>query len=715
MATPQLSTRWTKDVSPTNARPEYPRPQLVRKDWLNLNGVWDCGLGVKQVFDQKILVPYPIESALSGIQKHDDHVWYRRTFAIPKDWADRNVLLHFEAVDWETTVWVNGKQVGAHQGGYVPFTFDITDAIKRDGDNEIIVGVYDPTDAGTQPIGKQRLKPQGIWYTSVTGIWQTVWIEPVPKSYIRDVLITPDVDAESLKINVDSVFPDARPGGPHHWFTVLDGDQEIASTHQPGPQATLKLPGCKLWSPDDPHLYRLRVKISGDANTPPDEVECYFGMRKIEVKSDGKFNRVFLNNKPIVMTGPLDQGFWPDGIYTAPTYDAMVYDLEMTKKLGFNMIRKHVKVEPATWYDWCDRHGILVWQDMPSMFPPKNAMNQRVANEFEAELKQLIEARRFSPSIVVWVVFNEGWGQYDTERVTKWVKELDPTRLANNASGWTDHGAGDLIDTHKYPGPGSPPAQSTRACVLGEFGGLGLNVQGHTWNQKQFSYRQIADSEQLTKGYQLLWGQFWALTEDAGLCAGVYTQTTDVEGEINGLMTYDREVLKVDLDRAREAASGQIPRLRFEPILPTAESAPQEWRYTTEKPADDWTAAGFDDSKWATGQSGFGTEHTPGAIIHTTWNTSDIWIRREFNFDGPTDNLLLRLHHDEDAKIYINGLLAADVAGFVHGYGDQAIRPEALAAIKPGKNTIAATCHQTTGGQFIDVGVTRLTATGPKK
>ena len=521
---------------------------MVRKDWLNLNGVWDCSLGEKQTFDQKILVPYPIESALSGIQKHDDRVWYRRTFALPNDWGDRNVLLHFDAVDWETTVWINGKQVGTHRGGYVPFTFDITDAVKRDGDNEIIVGVFDPTDAGTQPIGKQRLKPEGIWYTSVTGIWQTVWLEPVPKAYIRDLLITPDVDSESVKINIDSVFPDARPGGPHHWISIYDGDQEIASINQPGPSATIKLPGCKLWSPDDPHLYRVKVKISADATTPPDEIESYFGMRKIEVKSDGQFNRLFLNNKPIVMTGPLDQGFWPDGIYTAPTYDAMVYDLQMTKNLGFNMIRKHVKVEPATWYEWCDRHGILVWQDMPSMFPPKNAMNQRVENEFESELKQLIEARRNSPCIVMWVVFNEGWGQYDTERLTKWVKEFDPTRLADNASGWTDHGAGDVIDMHNYPGP-APPVQASRACVLGEFGGLGLNVEAHTWQQRKFSYQQIADSDQLTERYRQLFGQFWALTEDKGLCAAVYTQTTDVEGEINGLMTYDREILKVDQAR----------------------------------------------------------------------------------------------------------------------------------------------------------------------
>jgi hypothetical protein len=336
-------------------------------------------------------------------------------------------------------------------------------------------------------------------------------------------------------------------------------------------------------------------------------------------------------------------------------------------------------------------------------------VSDEAKTQFETELKQLIETHRNSPSVVMWVVFNEGWGQYDTERLTKWVKEMDPTRLVNNASGWTDHNVGDVIDLHKYPGPGAPKSEKERASVLGEFGGLGLNLEGHTWKQRKFSYQQIENSEQLTERYRHLFGQMWALTEDEGLCAAVYTQTTDVEGEINGLMTYDREVVKVDINRAREAASGAMPRLRYEMVLPSAESASLEWRYTTDKPAEEWMKPGFDDSGWETGVAGFGTK-TPGAIVRTKWDTSDVWIRREFNVNGPIDNLLLRLHHDEDASVYINGILAAEVKGFVHGYADQSIRPEALATIKPGKNTIAATCHQTTGGQYIDVGVVRLTA-----
>ena len=706
---PQLKTRWSKDVSPSNAHPEYPRPQMVRKDWMNLNGVWDFALAEGK-FDQKILVPYPMESALSGIQRHAERAWYRRTFTVPKGWAGKSVLLHFGAVDWEATVAVNGKQVGIHRGGYDPFSFDITNALKRDGENEITVAVFDPTDKGGQPIGKQRLNPSGIWYTPVTGIWQTVWLEPVPKAYIKDIVITPDVDAAVVRVRLTV----SDPGRKLSTEAVLSkegggvrGAGVLAVRGDGGPadfEIKLKIDDAKRWSPDSPFLYPLTIRL-GDA----DSVDSYFAMRKVEVKSDGQFQRIFLNNKPIMQVGPLDQGFWPDGIYTAPTHEAMVYDLEMTKKLGFNMIRKHVKVEPATWYAACDELGILVWQDMPSMFEGQKSPEGQ--KQFEVELSRLIETLRNFPSIVMWVVFNEGWGQYDTERLTKWVKEMDPTRLVSNASGWTDKNVGDIHDIHVYPGPGAPEPEKMRACVLGEFGGLGLDLPGHTWRQRQFSYRGMKDNEHLTRSYELLLGQVWALSEDKGLSACVYTQTTDVEGEINGLMTYDREVVKPDIDRIFKANTGANPRLRFAIISPTAQTDGAQWRYTTDAPPDDWNKRQFDDGKWKIGQAGFGTDQTPGAIVHTTWQTSDIWIRREFDLpDGPVENLMFRLHHDEECDVYLNGVLALQAEGFVHGYSDQSIRPEALATLKPGKNTLAAHCHQTTGGQFIDVGIVRLTA-----
>ncbi len=679
IAPAQLKTRWTDQVSPTNARPEYPRPQMVRKDWLNLNGLWQFQIGelqdppIGQTLKEQILVPFPMESALSGIEKHADHIWYRRTFTIPKNWAGQHVLLHFGAVDWETTVWLNGKKIGVHRGGYDPFSFDLTDALKP-GENELIVGVTDPTDSGTQPIGKQRIKPHGIFYTPTTGIWQTVWLEPVPsKAHIEDFVITPDVDAGAVRIKV------IAPGATEANIDVLDGGQVIATrASQSLDNIVLPMPGAHLWSPDDPHLYDLRIDIDRGA----DSVQSYFGMRKIEIKSDGKFNRIFLNNKFVPEIGLLDQGFWPDGIYTAPTDEAMKYDLQMTKKLGFNLIRKHVKVEPATWYAACDRLGILVWQDMPSTFDSKT---DDAKKEFESELDRLIETHRNSPSIILWIVFNEGWGEYDAERLTKHVQDLDPTRLVNNASGWFDAKAGNIADMHKYPGPGAPQPDPKRAAVLGEFGGLGLEVSGHTWIQKagehkNFSYHATTDTAQLTEQYCKLYGRLWNLIEQDGLSASIYTQTTDVEGEINGIMTYDREVLKLDPDKARQANTGKIPRITTAPIVPTAESDMPQWKYSTTQPSNTWMKADFDDSKWLTGTAGFGVaETTKGAITHTGWNTPTIWLRRQFDLPAnvPTDRLMLREFHNENCSIYLNGVLAAQGNYPVGNYVDQQIKPEA--------------------------------------
>jgi len=570
-----LATKWAKQVSPDKVHPEYPRPQMVRDNWQSLNGLWDYAIRPKdksepEKFDGKILVPFPIESALSGVMKQvgePNCLWYRREFEIPSGWKQNRVLLHFGAVDWETTVWINGKQLGKHRGGYDPFTFDITDALKQTGRQEIVLSVWDPTDAGTQPRGKQVRNPHGIWYTPTTGIWQTVWLEPVPKSYIRELSITPDVDDNGVWVT--PVVEGSPQGYILHAQTSLppvrDGEPSKASATTGWPGKPLRIPlakdpGTRLWSPDSPFLYDLEVVLLDARGKKVDAVKSYFGMRKIAVAKDkAGVNRLFLNNEPVFQYGPLDQGFWPDGIYTAPTDGALRYDIEMLKKLGCNMMRKHVKIEPERFYYWCDKLGLLVWQDMPngdkhaSREDPDITRSKESAEQFEKELKALVDAHRNHPCIVMWVPFNEGWGQYDTPRIVDLIKKWDPTRLVNNASGWADRGVGDVHDVHKYPGPRAPENEPGRAAVLGEFGGLGLPVKGHTWqDEKNWGYKKFETQQDLTKAYLDLLTKLRPLIE-GGLSAAVYTQTTDVEIEVNGLMTYDRAMVKMDAEKITQA------------------------------------------------------------------------------------------------------------------------------------------------------------------
>jgi beta-galactosidase/beta-glucuronidase len=561
-----LKTRWAKEVSPDNALPEYPRPQLVRGDWLNLNGLWELAITNRDVakpesFPEQILVPFPVESALSGVMRIPDEnqrLWYRRTFSIPKKWIGERILLHFGAVDFEATVWVNGKKIGEHRGGYDGFTFDITDAMVPGGSNELLVSAWDPTDAGTQPRGKQVRKPHSIWYTPTTGIWQTVWLEPVSAAHIKELKMTPDIDKSAVTVRAITT---AALGDYSIEVTIHDGLRRVyLASIAPGGQMSLPVKGARLWSPEDPHLYQLEARLKLGGRTI-DQVESYFGMRKISLGKDKKgFTRMLLNNKPYFQFGPLDQGFWPDGIYTAPTDKALRSDIEMTKKLGFNMARKHVKVEPERWYYWCDKLGLLVWQDMPSgdkyIRPDQKDIERspESAEEFGKELRALVEGRGQHPCIVMWVPFNEGWGQWDTTNVVEKIKQLDPTRLVDNTSGWSDREVGDVNDMHKYPGPGSPEPEEKRAVVLGEFGGLGLPIRGHTWqSEKNWGYRSYTNSEALTTAYVDLITKLYPLIEEKGLSAAVYTQTTDVEIEVNGLMTYDRELVKMDLKKIAEA------------------------------------------------------------------------------------------------------------------------------------------------------------------
>ncbi len=571
-----LMTRWAASVSPRNVHPEYPRPQMVRKDWQNLNGLWDYAITAREApqparWDGQILVPFPVESALSGVMKRvyeTNRLWYRRTFNIPRGWKGKKVLLHFGAVDWEATVWVNGRELGTHRGGYDSFSFGITDALMPKGEQEIVVAVWDPTDAGTQPRGKQVRNPHGIWYTPSSGIWQTVWIEPVNPARIEELRLLPDVDARALNVElIARADPPATTTEAD--IVVLDGRRRVAGATVPvtlaGKQlevtarARIAMPTPKLWSPDSPHLYSLQITLR-DGRKSLDRIESYFAMRKISLgKDQNGFTRLCLNNRPLFQFGLLDQGFWPDGLYTAPTDEALRYDIEMTKKLGFNLARKHVKVEPDRWYYWCDKLGLLVWQDVPSgdrYIKPNEPDIQRSpdsAGQFETELQALVRGRFNHPCIVAWVPYNEGWGQWDTCRIVERIKQWDPTRLVINASGWADRGCGDIHDIHQYPGPAAPPPEQKRAGVLGEFGGLGLPLKGHTWqDEKNWGYRSFTNATDLTRAYLDLIEKLRPLPRTHGLSAAVYTQTTDVEIEVNGMMTYDRAVLKMDPDRLQE-------------------------------------------------------------------------------------------------------------------------------------------------------------------
>lgn len=721
-----LTTPWTDKVDPANPLPEYPRPQMVRKEWVNLNGLWDYAIADKGAakpgqFDGKILVPYPVESALSGVRKPllpAQRLWYRRAFAAPALDAEKRMLIHFGAVDWEATVWINGKELGTHKGGYDEFTYDITDALKAGGENELVVGVWDSTGANGSPHGKQQLsamtKPGGIMYTPTSGIWQTVWLEPVSNSRISGLKIIPDLDQKSVHVTSKV---DGGNGSLTVTVTIKDGDKLVAmKSGTEGKEITIPIEDPKVWTPEEPHLYDVHVMLGKDA----DSVDSYFGMRKIALGKDEKgITRLMLNNKPVFMAGPLDQGFWPDGLHTAPTDEALRYDIEITKKLGFNTSRKHTKIEPDRWYYWCDKLGLLVWQDMPGSSTGKGAnkdhdgtaISEEANKQFETELHAMIDQHVNHPSIVMWVVFNEGWGQYDTKRLTQWTKELDPTRLVSNTSGWNDEKCGDIIDMHNYPGPGSPAPEETRAAVLGEFGGLGLPVDGHKWVEASWGYRNMADTKRLSQKYIDLWKKVWELRTNPGLCGAIYTQLTDVETESNGLLTYDRKVIKVDLDKTAAAvARGEFPpALVYTPVVPTAEADAVEWRYTVDKPSSEaWIKPDFDAAAWKQGPAGFGSSASKPETVRTPWKTADIWLRREITLpEGKTDGLMLRIYHDDDAEVYLNGVPAAKLKGSIDAYEPFDIAPEALAALKPGKNVIAIHCHQVRGGQFIDAGLVR--------
>ena len=576
----RIATQWSASVNPVNPLPEYPRPQLVRKNWQNLNGLWQYAILPKAqeetipvAFAGNILVPYAVEAALSGVGKtvgKDSVLWYKKVITLPVVKKDQQVILHFGAVDWRCAVYINGKKVGSHQGGYDPFSFDITPFLKKGKEQEIAVSVWDPSDEGPQPRGKQVRKPNGIWYTPVTGIWQTVWLETVPKTYIVSTKQTPDIDTKTL--NIQTSVANAQTGDLVK-VTVLDGTTKLSEySVAAGDDIKAVINGPKLWTPGNPFLYTLKIAVVR-AGKIVDEADSYFAMRKISMGVDGNgVQRMLLNNRFVFQYGPLDQGWWPDGLYTAPTDEALKFDVVQTKEMGFNMIRKHVKVEPARWYYHCDKLGVLVWQDMPSgdlgarweTRPGVEGIGYDMdrtpesENIYRTEWKAIMESLHNFPSIVVWVPFNEAWGQFKTKEIVNWTMQQDPSRLVNTASGGNFHAVGHIIDLHNYPQPAMPKAELFGAqyvIVLGEFGGLGLPLEGHTWQDKNnWGYRSYKNKEELFTNYSQLIDKFPTLIKK-GLSAAVYTQTTDVEVEVNGLMTYDRKVFKIPVESLKQVHS----------------------------------------------------------------------------------------------------------------------------------------------------------------
>ena len=569
-----ITTPWADSVNPVSPLDAYPRPQMQRSGWQSLNGMWNYRIvpvadtQIPKTFDGDILVPFAIESALSGVGQtvgKDSLLWYQRNFSITTNRKNKRLLLHFGAVDWRSEIFINGKSAGSHEGGYDPFTLDITNALRKGATQNISVRVWDPTNDGPQPHGKQVIKPEGIWYTPVTGIWQTVWLEWVPDAYIAFTKHTPDTDNQKVVINTS--VSNRKPGDIIE-VSAWKGGEQVAIEKRSDTTVALRIADPVLWEPGQPFLYDLKIALIRNGKKI-DEVKSYFAMRKISIAPDNKgIQKMLLNNKFLFQYGPLDQGWWPDGLYTAPTDAALKFDVVKTKQMGFNMIRKHIKVEPARWYYYCDSVGIMVWQDMPSgdlgnHWEPRPGVIGRASDKertpesetyYRKEWNRIMDALYNFPSIVVWVPFNEAWGQFKTAEITSLTMQKDPSRLVNSASGGNFYPVGHITDLHNYPDPAMPRPDlfgKTKALVLGEFGGLGLPVAGHTWqSEKNWGYQSFKNKEDLFARYTGMTERLAELIK-MGLSAAVYTQTTDVEGEVNGFMTYDRKILKMPEDKLK--------------------------------------------------------------------------------------------------------------------------------------------------------------------
>ena len=567
----RIKTKWGNNLKPENVWKEYPRPQLERKDWLNLNGIWhyyitDLDSKKPEKFDQNILVPFCLESSLSGVMKplnETQILWYYKEFEIPKKWKDKNIIIHFNAVDWKSELYINDDKIGEHYGGYSEFNFDITKNLKT-GKNKIILKVWDPSDTGYQPIGKQCLDPKVIWYTSISGIWQTVWLEPVNQQYIKKLEINNNYDNKEIKINC---LLNTEEKLPLEMSLIYKEKEILKQKGISNTEIVLKISEENFhpWSPTEPNLYIIKIEIFDESNKLIDSILSYTTIRKIEQRKDESgYYRIYLNNKPLFNMGTLDQGYWPDGLYTPPSEEAMIYDINKLKELGFNTIRKHVKIEPYRYYYHCDKIGMLIWQDMPSGDRKPNSWeyhhlntgddvkrSEESKNNYYHEWSEIIDNLKFFQCIIIWIPFNEAWGQFDTEKVVNFTHNKDPTRLINAASGGNHRICGNFLDLHHYPEPSQYLKVDNLINILGEFGGLGLDIKGHTWKGDNWGYRTFRTKEEITEKYEeyinLIINSF------KGFSAAIYTQTTDVEIEINGLITYDRAEMKIIEDRIKAA------------------------------------------------------------------------------------------------------------------------------------------------------------------
>jgi ribosomal protein S17E len=685
----QIMTSWANDVTPENVWKEYPRPQMVRTDWLNLNGLWDFEITDRDTnkiainYARKILVPFCVESALSGIKETitgKQQMMYRRYFTVPSNWNQKYLILHFEAVDYETKVWVDGKYVGMHKGGYDHFQFDITGFLSKEQKHEIKIVVWDPTNEGSQPIGKQALPAikNVTKYTATSGIWQTVWLEPINDVAIESIKIIPNIDNATVSLQTKLV---GATQGTRIKIQAFDQGKEIASSVAADDElVSLQLNQPKLWSPTNPFLYDLKLSLVKDGKVV-DEVSSYFGMRKISMGRDHEgYMRILLNNAIIYQFGPLDQGYWPDGILMPASDQALRYDIAYLKKIGANMDRMHMKVQPERWYYHCDQLGILVWQDMVSPTKFIDTKSNLNSSDFELEHNITVDQLYNHPSIIQWVLFNESWGQYDTERLTAALKAKDPTRLVINASGWHDKKVGDIRDFHDYtihPAIALVTKNDDRAMVLGEAGGFDLLIPGHLWTPDlktetklktdwtiDFKKGVVKSADELIEKYTILLDDLFQLKK-YGLNAVVYTQISDVEDEISGWMTYDRKVSKLP-DTTFAALHQQFfkPTITGKYILPLSMNTAQQWNYRFTAPSNDWikntTIADF-----KLGEAPFGIESNNAHKVNTTWNTNSLFLNKEFTLTALPSKLSLVACNTGITDVYINGAYVMQFNNFL--------------------------------------------------